>query len=113
MGVVLGADRRVADPIAVLPRHLVAPGLKLGPGPFEPVIRVPQLAAGQSGVQDLVREGSYEKALSHMATLRPIVDRFFDDVMVMVDDEALRNNRLLLLKQLRDLFLEVADIAKL
>jgi glycyl-tRNA synthetase beta chain len=41
------------------------------------------------------------------------VDAFFDDVMVNADNEGLRNNRLNLLKSLRDLFLEVADISQL
>ena len=41
------------------------------------------------------------------------MDAFFDGVMVNVEDDALRNNRLNLLKQLRDLFLQVADISLL
>ena len=41
------------------------------------------------------------------------VDSFFDDVMVMTDDEAVRNNRLALLAELRALFLDVADISRL
>ncbi|MCP5169474.1 MAG: glycine--tRNA ligase subunit beta [Hahellaceae bacterium] len=57
--------------------------------------------------------GNYAQALSSLATLRVVVDRFFDDVMVMADDEALRNNRLALLNQLRQLFLQVADISLL
>jgi len=45
--------------------------------------------------------------------LRPAVDNFFDNVMVMTEDEAVRNNRLALLAQLRGLFLKVADISQL
>jgi len=48
-----------------------------------------------------------------LAGLRGAVDKFFNDVMVMVDDEAVRNNRLALLSMLRNLFLEVADISLL
>ena len=55
----------------------------------------------------------YTEALSCLADLREPVDAFFDDVMVNVEDAPLRNNRLNLLKQLRDLFLEVADISLL
>lgn len=55
----------------------------------------------------------YQQALANLADLRVAVDAFFDDVMVMVDDEAIKNNRLALLKQLRGLFLEVADISLL
>ena len=55
----------------------------------------------------------YTEALASLAGLREPVDAFFDDVMVNAEDPALRNNRLNLLKSLRDLFLEVADISQL
>ena len=64
-------------------------------------------------VQPLFAERQYQQALAALADLREPVDAFFDDVMVMADDEALKNNRLALLKQLRGLFLEVADISLL
>lgn len=57
--------------------------------------------------------GDYAAALSALAGLRSPVDAFFDGVMVNADDDALRNNRLNLLKQLRDQFLAVADISQL
>ena len=58
-------------------------------------------------------QDEYTEALTCLAELRDPVDAFFDDVMVNVDDDALRRNRLNLLKKLRDLFLEVADISQL
>ncbi|SFR65625.1 glycyl-tRNA synthetase beta chain [Marinobacter daqiaonensis] len=57
--------------------------------------------------------GNYASALSSLASLREPVDAFFDEVMVMADDEAVRNNRLALLNRLRNLFLRVADISLL
>ena len=57
--------------------------------------------------------GDYTNALKSLAALRDPVDRFFDDVMVMADDEATRNNRLALLADLRALFSGVADISRL
>ena len=72
-----------------------------------------QVADKQAAVAPLFAERRYEAALAQLAGLRAAVDSFFDDVMVMVDDEALKNNRLALLKQLRGLFLEVADISLL
>ena len=51
--------------------------------------------------------------LLELADLRDPVDRFFDDVMVMAEDETLRNNRLAILGELRALFLDVADISRL
>jgi glycyl-tRNA synthetase beta chain len=64
-------------------------------------------------VRPLLDGGDYTKALTELAGLRAPVDRFFDDVMVMADDEAVRNNRLALLGELRALFLDVADISRL
>jgi glycyl-tRNA synthetase beta chain len=64
-------------------------------------------------VSPLLAKRQYTETLTSLASLRETVDRFFDDVMVMVDDKAVRNNRLALLKQLRGLFLEVADISLL
>ena len=58
-------------------------------------------------------DDQYTEALACLAGLREPIDAFFDGVMVNADDEALRDNRLNLLKTLRDLFLEVADISQL
>lgn len=55
----------------------------------------------------------YTPALERLAALRPQVDAFFDQVMVMAEDVAVRLNRLLLLSRLRALFLQVADISLL
>lgn len=67
----------------------------------------------ESSLDELLSEGDYPGALKRLAGLRPFVDRFFDDVMVMVDDEAARANRLALLHRLRSLFLRMADAALL
>lgn len=67
----------------------------------------------QAKVQPLYAEGKYSEALSSLAVLREDVDNFFDNIMVMDDDEVLKNNRLALLSQLRGLFLEVADLSRL
>ncbi|MDF0535353.1 glycine--tRNA ligase subunit beta [Shewanella sp. A32] len=61
----------------------------------------------------LFDSGNYQQALTKLAELREDVDQFFDQVMVMADDAALRDNRLALLNQLRDQFLRVADISLL
>lgn len=55
----------------------------------------------------------YNKALVELAQLRVLVDKFFEDVMVMVDDPTLRNSRLDLLRNLSGLMNQVADISKL
>ncbi len=58
-------------------------------------------------------EGRYQEALVELAALRETVDAFFDGVMVMAEDEAVRVNRLTLLSKLRELFLQVADLSVL
>ncbi len=60
-----------------------------------------------------LKNGGYQKQLTQLAELREPVDKFFDNVMVMADDEALKKNRLTLLNQLRNLFLQIADISLL
>ena len=55
----------------------------------------------------------YQQALTHLASLREDVDRFFDSVMVMAEDADVRANRLGLLLRLRGLFLQVADLSRL
>jgi glycyl-tRNA synthetase beta chain len=57
--------------------------------------------------------GDYTSALKALASAKPVVDRFFDDVMVMVDDDALRANRLALLNRVAATMNRVADISKL
>ena len=71
------------------------------------------VTASQQQVAPLFAKGDYQQALDALATLREPVDAFFDQVMVMADDDAIRRNRLALLASLQALFLEVADISQL
>jgi glycyl-tRNA synthetase beta chain len=48
-----------------------------------------------------------------MATLRPVVDRFFDDVMVMAKDAGIRQNRIALLTSVSGLFKNIADFSRI
>jgi glycyl-tRNA synthetase beta chain len=64
-------------------------------------------------VATLLAQGDYDRALGEIATLRAPVDTFFDDVMVMAEDMALRNNRLALLSDIADLFAGIADFSKI
>jgi glycyl-tRNA synthetase beta chain len=57
--------------------------------------------------------GNFTGALRALATAKPAVDRYFDDVMVMVEEPALRANRLALLRQVAATMNCVADISKL
>ncbi len=60
-------------------------------------------------VKSYTTAGAYEQALKEIATLRPFVDSFFDEVMVMVDDEVIRQNRMGLLFSVSELFINIAD----
>lgn len=71
------------------------------------------LHALDSQVRDVFEHGRYEHGLGQLAALKDPVDRFFDEVLVMTEDEDLRNNRLALLDRLQNLFLQVADISYL
>jgi len=71
---------------------------------------IPQVAAD---VEKQRAEGDYEQALLEIAKLRPAVDKFFDKVMVMVDDEKLRANRLALLQSLVQQFSTIADFSEI
>lgn len=64
-------------------------------------------------VADQVSARDYSTALETIAGLRAPVDSFFDSVMVMTDDEALRNNRLALLTAISDLFSDIADFSRI
>ena len=75
------------------------------------------LAEALAGIEPQARTmlgaGRYTEALAHLAGLRDAVDRFFDTVKVMDDDESLRANRLALLARMGALFMETADISLL
>ncbi|MBT3505743.1 MAG: glycine--tRNA ligase subunit beta [Piscirickettsiaceae bacterium] len=67
----------------------------------------------QTIVAPLLAESNYAGVLTELAGMRDTVDAFFDQVMVMAEDEAVRKNRLALLNQTRALFIQIADISVL
>lgn len=69
------------------------------------------LSAKKKEVLPLYAAQDYTKALSLLALLQPTIDAFFENTMVMAEDKALRNNRLAVLVELRDLFSAVADLS--
>ena len=60
-----------------------------------------------SGLED------YNKIFSHILELKPIVDEFFDNVMVMVEDEKIKNNRIALLAEVAAVFGQFADFSRI
>jgi glycyl-tRNA synthetase beta chain len=76
-----------------------------------------QLAGELERVEGEVAEArgrrDFRSVLRSVASLKPSVDRFFDEVLVMAEDPALRDNRLALMKRVSDLFADVADFRKI
>ncbi|MDP0172939.1 glycine--tRNA ligase subunit beta [Glaesserella parasuis] len=74
---------------------------------------VEQIITLQAELAPLFEKGEYQTALDRLAGLREVVDNFFDKVMVNAEDPKLRQNRQAILNNLRNLFLQVADISLL
>jgi glycyl-tRNA synthetase beta chain len=64
-------------------------------------------------IAPLLNKRDYEAVLLEMTQMKKPIDEFFDGVMVMVEDETVRNNRLALLDEIGKLFLRIADFSKL
>lgn len=67
----------------------------------------------KSNVENLLADKKYDEALDAFATLRPLVDNLFDNVMIMDKDEAIKENRLGLLKQIYSTMLTICDLSKI
>lgn len=66
-----------------------------------------------AGIRGAAARGDYREAFTAIAALEPAVAKFFDDVLVMAEDEALRRARLALVAALRDLILGIADLSEM
>ncbi len=92
------------------PSPRVDPGLLTDPSERQLASAVEAL---RLDVERLVTARRYSDALARLASLRPTVDAFFDQVMVMADDVRVRANRLALLAALQRLFLHIANLSRL
>jgi len=81
----------------------------------EPAEQALMAAVAHSGpaIRDAAAHGDYRRAFNEIGMLQPAVAKFFDDVLVMAEDERLRAARLGLVATLRDLILEIADISEI
>jgi len=66
-----------------------------------------------SHIDDMIAERRYREALESFAALAPELEKFFDDVMVMVDDETVRRNRMSLLRKVGNAVMKIADVTKI
>ncbi len=67
----------------------------------------------RAGIETKIRESKFDEALEMLAEIKEPVDRFFDEVLVMHEDEQVKKNRLALLASLRALFADIADFRKI
>ena len=107
------ANKRVGN---ILKKVELGSGAMINAGLFEvqeEEILYNQLELLKSKTDPLFDAGDYESALRELSGLREAVDNFFDNVMVMADDEKIKNNRIALLIQMSSLFLRAADLSRL
>ena len=107
------ANKRIANILKKAgeqPSPRVDPGLLADPAERRLATDVEAL---RLDVEPLVTARRYSDALTRLASLRPSVDAFFDQVMVMTDDVRVRANRLALLTALQRLFLHIANLSRL
>ncbi len=107
------ANKRISN---ILKKQDVAPPEQVDEAVLQETAEKDLLAALNQvkvAIKPDLEQHRYAPALAGMASLRDPIDAFFDQVMVMCDDEALRLNRLALLDGLQALFLQVADISRL
>ncbi|GAC26909.1 glycine--tRNA ligase subunit beta [Brumicola pallidula] len=71
------------------------------------------LESAQSDVTQLIETLSYDQVLASLTVLKTPLNNFFDDVMIMTDDELVKSNRVALVGKARQLFLSVADVSVL
>lgn len=107
------ANKRVSN---ILAKESVSAGAAVDPALLTEAAEkalATAVAELETALAPLFEARDYTPALTRLAALRPRVDAFFDEVMVMAEDAAVRANRLALLARLRALFLQVADISLL
>ena len=107
------ANKRIVN---ILKKQTLDPNAGVDPSRFELAAETQlfeQLNTLQARVEPMFAEGDYLQGLNELASLRPAVDQFFDEVMVMVDDEVVKNNRLALLQQMVRCFRQVADFSRI
>lgn len=106
------ANKRVANILAKQPKVSSTLNDKLLQEPAEQTLST-EISRLATEIAPLIERRDYSGVLTRLALLREPVDIFFDSVMVMAEDPAVRDNRLALLVNLRQLFINVADISQL
>jgi glycyl-tRNA synthetase beta chain len=71
------------------------------------------LESAQGQVTSMIERLAYDEVLASLTVLKTPLNNFFDDVMIMADDEKVKSNRVALVGKARQLFLSVADVSVL
>jgi glycyl-tRNA synthetase beta chain len=106
----IAANKRIANILKKVDESTLAPVTE---AIFTEDAELALFSALGKATSDLSNTENYEEKFLALADLQPAIDRYFDDVMVMADEESLRDNRLATLSQMRNLFLSVADLSVL
>jgi len=107
------ANKRINN---ILKKNPVADGSSVNDALFEKAEEnalFDKLGQIKGDVEGYFSKGDYTPALQALSSMREPVDNFFDEVMVMADDTAVKNNRLALLGELHGLFTHVANLGDL
>jgi glycyl-tRNA synthetase beta chain len=71
------------------------------------------LESAQGQVNSMIERLAYDEVLASLTVLKTPLNNFFDDVMIMAEDEKVKSNRVALVGKARQLFLSVADVSVL
>jgi len=106
----IAANKRVANILRDIDTRALP---HADPGAFDDDAEGVLYKSLQQARNRMAAAGDYEQQFLALADLQPDIDRYFDDVMVMTDNERLRQNRLATLAEMRTLFLSLADFSVL
>ena len=113
-GSLSAANKRVSNILKKESKHIRTK--KINPALFESEIEknlFQVLTECAKNVDILLQDSNYKQALSELSVLKSPIDQFFNEVMIMVKNEKVRQNRLAILATIRELFVKVADISVL
>lgn len=109
----IAANKRVSN---ILKKENISSHDKIDPSLFESEVEHSLndlLLQKMKETTQFCQKEQYSEALINLASLQPAIDSFFDKVLVMVENEKIKHNRLALLITLRNLFLQIADVSLL
>jgi glycyl-tRNA synthetase beta chain len=104
---------RAEEKKGALPDHLIVDGALIDAGAEEEIHLHQTLGQVRHDIEEPLKKEDFETVMTELAKLRGPVDAFFEEVMVNVEDEAVRANRLALLADIRDTLHRVADFSQI